>query len=348
MEKILVVFTGGTIGSAVTDGTVDTASDAPFKLLELYQTRYDPEQQIRFNSCQPVQLLSENLHPTAWEQIIRAIEAEQPERYAGIIVTHGTDTLAYSAAALGFYFHNLNTPILMVSSDYPLDDPRANGLANFACAVEFILQIGQAGIYVPYRNHRQIMQLHRGTRLASSLQLSGDFFSVQFNNYMLFENNRFQVLDLTDSEGGRSLRPILKPAFSDRILLIRPYPGLDYSRFDLQGLDAVCHDLYHSGTACATGQWGDNHSLIAFLKRCKEYRLKLYLAPSIKSDSAYQSTRELLDAGARMIWNMSLEAAYVKLLLAYGNFDNDQDIRDFLDNDIAGEHVKPGVGLRSQ
>ena len=339
MENILVVFTGGTVGSKVTDGIVNTSSDSRFKLLDLFQTRYGQERQIHFKSCQPVQILSENLFPSVWEQIIRTIEAEHPEHYAGVIVTHGTDTLAYTAAALSYYFHRLKTPVLMVSSDYPLDDPRANGLANFNCAVEFILQMGHAGVYVPYRNQQQLTQLHRGTRLASSLQLGGDFISVQFKNHMQFENHRFQVLDSTISKRERSDQPALKPAFSSRVLMIRPYPGLDYSRFNLEGVDAVCHDLYHSGTACTSMQWGENHSLIAFLTRCKKRRVKVYLAPAIKSESAYQSTRELLDAGAEMIWNMSLEAAYVKLLLGYGNFDDDKVIMDFINSDLAWEHV---------
>ncbi|MDD2661449.1 MAG: asparaginase, partial [Methylococcales bacterium] len=58
-----------------------------------------------------------------------------------------------------------------------------------------------------------------------------------------------------------------------------------------------------------------------------------------KSPDAYQSTRALIDQGAEMIWNMSIEAAYVKLMLAYGNFTDAQQIMAFIDSDIAGEHV---------
>jgi L-asparaginase/Glu-tRNA(Gln) amidotransferase subunit D len=67
--------------------------------------------------------------------------------------------------------------------------------------------------------------------------------------------------------------------------------------------------------------------------------IKVYLAPAIKSTEAYQSTRELIEQGAEMIWNISIEAAYVKLMLAYGNFNGEQQIMEFIDRDIAGEHV---------
>jgi L-asparaginase len=133
--------------------------------------------------------------------------------------------------------------------------------------------------------------------------------------------------------------PNLKPRFSKRILMIKPYPGLNYAHFNLENVDAVLHDLYHSGTACASTQWGKTHSLLEFIKRCREQGIKVYLAPAIKSADAYQSTRALIEQGAEMIWNMSIEAAYVKLMLAYGNFTDEQQIMDFINADIAGEHI---------
>ena len=121
--------------------------------------------------------------------------------------------------------------------------------------------------------------------------------------------------------------------------MIKPYPGLNYAHFNLENVDAVLHDLYHSGTACASTQWDENHSLLEFIKRCGAQNIKVYLAPAIKSANAYQSTRALIEQGAEMIWNMSIEAAYVKLILAYGNFSDEQQIMAFIEMDIAGEHL---------
>gem|GEM_PF-4508043 len=66
---------------------------------------------------------------------------------------------------------------------------------------------------------------------------------------------------------------------------------------------------------------------------------KVYLAPAIKSENVYESTSELLEAGASMIWNASLETAYVKLLLAYGTSNDERQIEDFINEDIVGEQV---------
>ncbi len=350
MKNILLVFTGGTIGSAVSEGTINTSGAAGFKLIQQFQQHYPHYQQIRFSTIQPLEILSENLATCAWQTLIAAIEVEQPGQFDGIIITHGTDTLAYTAAALSFYFNTLKIPMLLVSSNYPLDDPRANGLENFICAVEFILQKNQTGVFVPYRNQHQSTQVHRGSRLACSLQLSGDFFSVQGSSYMQFENAQFTLtnppaksplLSLREGRGDgiQTHMPPLKADFSGRILMIKPYPGLDYTHFNLENIDAVLHDLYHSGTACATAQWGNQYSLSGFIKRCGERNIKVYLAPAIKTTDVYQSARILTEQGAEMIWNMSIEAAYVKLILAYGNFTDEQQIIDFINRDIAGEHV---------
>jgi L-asparaginase len=337
MKNILVVFTGGTIGSVATGGTINTSDTTSFKLIRLFEQQYENHRQIHFDTIQPLRILSENLAPAAWKTLIAAIEAAGADQYDGIIVTHGTDTLAYTACALSFYFNALKIPMLLVSSDYPLDHPKANGLENFICAVEFILQKSEAGVFVPYRNQQQTTQLHQGNRLACSLQLSGDFFSVQGKSYMQFENRQFSLLKPTTRQTSTSIP--LKADFSERILMIKPYPGLDYTRFNLDNVDAVLHDLYHSGTACASLQWGENYSLVEFIKCCKQQNIPVYLAPAIKSTEAYQSTQTLMEQGAKTIWNMSIEAAYVKLLLAYGNFDDEQEIMEFIGKDIAGEHL---------
>jgi L-asparaginase/Glu-tRNA(Gln) amidotransferase subunit D len=338
MKNILVVFTGGTIGSTAVGGTINTSDAAPYKLIQLFQKHHASREQISFHSVQPMQILSENLAPVVWEKLIAVIEAQDIDRYDGVIITHGTDTLAFTASALGLYFNALDIPILLVSSDSTLDDPHANGLPNFICAVEYILQGRGAGVFVPYTNRNQTTQLHRGTRLASSLQLGGDFMSVQGKSHCRFVTGAFTRNGFMDTEKLR--QPVaLKADFSKRVLLIRPYPGLDYRYINLDAVDVVLHDLYHSGTACSSTQWGDQFSLLVFIRQCRERGIKVYLAPAVKSDNAYESTRELLQEGAEMIWNMSLETAYVKLLLAYGNFSDERQIMDFIDRDVACEHV---------
>ncbi|CAG1022065.1 partial L-asparaginase, partial [Patescibacteria group bacterium] len=246
-------------------------------------------------------------------------------------------TLAYTACSLSFYFHAIKIPMLLVSSDYPLDDTRANGLNNFVCAVEFIRQEQIAGVFVPYQNNEQEMQLHLASRLTSSLQLSSDFFSVKNKPFMLFKNKQFiKQLEIISS----NITVSLKSIFDANILLVKPYPALNYQSINLKSINAVLHDLYHSGTACTTMDWGEQYSLIAFLKRCKAEQIPVYLAPLLYSEDAYQSTRELIEQGAIPLWNLSLEAAYVKLLFAYSSFTEHSERVLFLEQDLANEHIQ--------
>ena len=337
MKQVLVIFTGGTIGSTVSAGVINTANTQAFKLLQQFKDADPQAQDIQFTTLQPLHILSENMAPAAWQILINAIESQNLANYDGIIVTHGTDTLAYTAAVLSYYFNALKVPMLLVSSDYSLDDARANGLSNFRCAVDFIRQNIRAGVFVPYANQNQTMQVHHAARLTCSLQLTGDFYSVQNKPFMHYDNQVFTQLDasLPVESGIR-----LSAKFSERIIMLKPYPGLNYAAIKLVQGDVVLHDLYHSGTACASNEWGDSYSLVAFIERCVQQDVKVYLAPAIKSISAYQSTRVLLDQGAEMLWNMSIESAYVKLLLAYGNFTDPQQIQTFIETNIAGEQVQ--------
>ncbi|PPD34310.1 MAG: L-asparaginase [Methylomonas sp.] len=336
MKNILLLFTGGTIGSQVKQGCIDTDQSAGFKLIELFQQQYSEHVQIRFRSLQPIQILSENLHPDVWQTLIAAIEAQDLSRYDGIIITHGTDTLAFTAAALGIYFHAIKIPLLLVSSNYPLDNPQANGLANFICAVDFIRQHQAAGVFVPYQNPGQSMQVHIGTRLNSCLPLSGDFISVQNKPYLSVENGKFVTLHELPDKPPLAFK--LQNQFA-RIMLIKPYPGLDYRHFKLDNVDAILHDLYHSGTACVIPQWGDQHSLIEFSAICQQQGIPVYLAPAIKTADAYSSTQQLLAHGVSMVWNSGLETVYAKLCLAYACYTNSNEIAAFLATNLAWEQV---------
>ncbi|MEQ1635403.1 MAG: asparaginase domain-containing protein [Methylococcales bacterium] len=341
MKKILVVFTGGTIGSSISEHTINVAAENQFRLLTLYRERFTRAANIEFAHIAPVELLSENLSPEVWVQIINGIDAVDKRNLAGIVVTHGTDTLAFSACALSYYYAGLNIPLVLVSSDYPLTDVRANGLDNFNAALAFITDRTELGVFVAYRNQGGHTLIHIGSRLASCLQLSSDFISVQSKAYLQFTDDQFVVLNSPAHNPTKNKQPWqLKAKFSTRVLLIKPYPGLNYATFNLLGVDAVLHDCYHSGTACVSDAWGEQYSLLSFINRCKQQCISVYLAPAVYSPDNYSTTHALTALGAEMMWNMSLEAAYVKLLLAYGNFEGTEVRRIFIQQNIANEIVE--------
>lgn len=141
--NITVIFTGGTIGSSVQQEFVSTDAQMPYRLLAMYEA----EQKKRgaaipnFRTQAPYTTLSEYMDGSHLNRLIACVHSllttDDPD-IDGIIITHGTDTLPFTAAALGMCFAYAKIPILLVSSNYILDDPRANGLTNFTAAVDYI------------------------------------------------------------------------------------------------------------------------------------------------------------------------------------------------------------------
>ena len=138
--NIAVIFTGGTIGSSIQQNYVSTDSQMPYRLLEMYnesQAKDNPDFP-HFITVEPYTTLSEYMNGLHLNLLIASVREQLAQEIDGIIITHGTDTLPFTAAALGMCFAYAEIPILLVSSNYILDDPRANGLTNFTAAVDYI------------------------------------------------------------------------------------------------------------------------------------------------------------------------------------------------------------------
>ena len=127
--RILVIFTGGTIGSTVTDGWISPDGATRYTLINAYQAAHGEE--ISFSIRAPYSILSENLSAKNLTALTNEVCAAVKEDFDGVIVTHGTDTLQYAAAALAYATGNDCIPTVLVSSNYPLNDPRTNGHQNF-------------------------------------------------------------------------------------------------------------------------------------------------------------------------------------------------------------------------
>lgn len=146
--KILVVFTGGTIGSCYNDGVISPDSSTRYKLIEMYKQNGG---YAEFDAISPYTVLSENLNGEYFNLLYNSVK-ENINNYDGIIVTHGTDTLQYTSAVLSYMFGLCNTPIVLVSANYPLESEKSNGLENFPLPW---ISLNQAIIKV-YLSHTKI------------------------------------------------------------------------------------------------------------------------------------------------------------------------------------------------
>ena len=134
--KIALITTGGTIGSAVTDGVTNVSEAADIELKKALLSATEGRDDIVIRPA--ADILSENMTPDVFRLIAGAIRtALNEKKYEGIIVTHGTDTLTFSANALALMFSDTPIPIVLLSANAPLASG-GNGRENLAAALTLI------------------------------------------------------------------------------------------------------------------------------------------------------------------------------------------------------------------
>lgn len=300
--KSLLIFTGGTIGACVDKQTIDVDAENS-ALLHHYKERYNTPPPLI--TCNPYTILSENLDLSHLQILISTIEQQlQKHTLKGIIITHGSDTLAYTSNLLALKFSTIAIPILLVCSDKVLSEHRANGLLHLHVAFNFITQGLGTGVYVPYKNANEPCYIHRGESLMQSFELSSRFESINNAPFMRVEDNKFIPLHVN--------MPPIKPCemaknLCDAPIIIHPYPGIDYASLPLQKGSTILHATYHSGSV--------PESVEILLKRAKEMEISLYFCGIPKAQNYYASTAKLITWGAKILYEDSLERAYGKIVL---------------------------------
>lgn len=305
--KLLFIFTGGTIGSVTVDGVISPAEGTPYLLLKKYAERHPID--FIYDTFALMNELSENFTGDHIARILCAVN-ENAAKYDGIIVTHGTDTLSYTAAALGYAMGNESIPVCLVSSAYPLEDTRENGVENLFGAISLIRHGTEKGVFVPYQNEKRgSVTIHRATRLSSPLAFLHQIYSVGDLPYgsvdgdgVFRKNPDFsEFSDALPSPEWRSLRER-----SRGILRIHPAPGMIYPPLpDVPR--AVLFDTYHSGTI-----EGKGHAIHAFLGAAQKNGVPLF----VTGNATYESARIFDEYGVTRL-PISPIAAYMKLWL-YG------------------------------
>ena len=175
-NKICVIFTGGTIGSCAKGETVGLKQEVKSALIERFKAHFGDS--IVFDELHPLNILSENVQPDDLEKMAECVRGVDVEKYDGIIMTHGTDTLCFTANLFSQIFCDLKIPLVFVSSLYPLDDERSRGFENFAGAVTFIQSVDFGGVFVSFENYGENCKIHLASRLVSATQISGEYESI--------------------------------------------------------------------------------------------------------------------------------------------------------------------------
>jgi L-asparaginase len=310
--KVLFVFTGGTIGSTLQDDYINVDAQKPYKIIYEYKNRYGID--FEYDVVQPYTELSENNTGKTILQLIQCLKANITTAYDGVIVTHGTDTIQYSAAALSYAFGNNSIPICMVSSNYPIEDEHANGLMNLRCSLLFIQNKLGTGVWMIYKNSNgNKTYAHRGTQLLASQTFSDCFYSAKDNYYGYFDEKEhfYRNESFTEVEDGlKPIEPIEMQETCDFICRITPYPGICYPAINSQ-IKYVLLEGFHSGTIDTKSA-----SAISFFKAAHAKGIQVFLTGA-SNESAYASTKEFEQLHIKPLLGITPIAAFLKLWI-YG------------------------------
>ena len=272
--KILVVFTGGTIGSTKNNGVISPDKSNSYLLLDLYRKL---DEQTEFVSVQPYTILSENLCGDNLNQLYDCICKNITTDTDGVIVTHGTDTLQYTSAFLSYAFGLNSIPIVVVSANYPLADERSNGFANFASAVDFIRENAGSGVFTAYKNEGENPKIHRASRLIAHRCYDDNVFSV-FNSFYgeIVEHNFVKNPVYSQLDDKINMNQNIKLGKSSDIIRVNPCVGMEYPVVS-DKIKAILLEGYHSGTLNTISQ-----DFIDFCKGADDKNVPIFLTGACK------------------------------------------------------------------
>ncbi len=324
-KRILLLTTGGTIASvAGADGLEPRRSDVMERELNQLRTYYNIH--VKDVLC----LDSSNIRPEEWKSIATHI-FENRAGFDGIVISHGTDTMAYTASAVTFMLPDIDLPVVFTGSQLPLTDVLSDGPDNLRTAFA-MAAAGKPGIYLAF--DRKVMLGCRAVKVRASGFSAFESVNARYAGQV---TNRGLVLD--ERVLPKANAPTrLCPQLCENVFLLKLTPGLSSAVFDMLGA------MGYKGIVIEAFGLGGINSLSRELKsirRCIEDGISVVVTTQCLYDSSdlrvYQVGNKLLELGVIQGRDMTTEAAMTKLMWALGQGMTQEEISNLFHQSLAGE-----------
>ena len=336
--KVLLIYTGGTIGMVE---NMETGALEPFNFSHLRSNIPEIKRlnfQVDTHLFEPP-IDSSDMSPAIWQQIGRVIEDNYND-YDGFVILHGTDTMAYTASALGLMLENRTKPVILTGSQLPVGKLRTDGKENLITALEIAADKDEAGLpVVPELCIYMQNLLMRGNRTTK----------VNADNFSAFASPNYPYL----AEAGLNIRYnekfILTPDYSKpvcfnyamdpHVVVLKLFPGISFeavsANLDIPGLRGMILETYGTGNSPSI-PWFINLLREAIDRGIVMTNVTQCLYGNVEMHR-YGNGQQLEKLGVTSGYDITTEAALVKLMLLFGKYKSPAEVRRLMQVSLRGE-----------
>lgn len=339
--RVSFITTGGTIGMHVDykTGGVFMVRNAD----EIISTTPEIAKIVDIVSFRnPLTLASEDMRPIHWKKLARVVHEEIKKGVDGIIISHGTDTLAYSAAALSFMLEDVPIPIALVGSQRSPDRGSFDGVQNLLCAAQYCTtDIAEVAVVMHATQNDDYCFAHRGTRVKKLHTTRRDAFQSVNSKPLakIWPTGKIEIISKNYNRRSKStsklntklkdvalvkITPFAKPQILESLVKQR------YSGIVIEGTG-----IGHVQTEASGNDW------IPTIKKLVKKGIPVVMSSQTifgrTHAFVYRNLRLLNDAGVIWSQDMHSDTALVKLSFVLGKTSNMAKIRELMQKNLAGE-----------
>ncbi|HDD46402.1 MAG TPA: Glu-tRNA(Gln) amidotransferase subunit GatD, partial [Candidatus Aenigmarchaeota archaeon] len=282
-----------------------------------------------------------------WQKIAIAVGKKLNSSASGVIITHGTDTMHFTSAALSFMLKNLNKPVVLVGAQRSSDRGSSDAAMNVICATHIaVSDIAEVGVCMHASSNDDWCYFIRGTKVRKMHTSRRDAFRP-INDRPIAKINQDGRLEILSSYRKRNDNKVeVDTRFEKRTALIKVYPGADPDIVEF-----MVNKGYRGFVIEATGLGHvptfSKRSWIPYIKRYARDGIPFVIAPQTLygriNMNVYTSGRILLEAGAIPGFDMLPEVAYVKLGWVLAHTSDIEEVRRLMTTNLAGEIAERSV-----
>ncbi len=343
LPNVILFGTGGTVASRLdyTTGAVIPS----FTPGELFSAVPELADICNIDTEIVFEILSENMRPDYWQKLALKIQKAVNGGKDGIVIGHGTDTMGFTSAALSFMLKDLSIPVVLVGSQRSSDRPSSDAALNLINAgIVATSDIAEVVVCMLGSSAHDYGLIHRGTlvrKMHSSVRHT--FRTIDDIPLGIIRNKKITMLNTKyQKRSEKQIEALTK--FEKKIALLYSYPGMDNDIIDFY-IDQGYKGIVIAGT-------GLGHvSTIVYdsIKRAIEEEITILMTVQtlhgFTGMNVYSTGRELLNMGVIPGRNILPETAYVKLGWTLGQTNNQEEIKEILLNNIAGEFIEREIPI---